>query len=77
MAFRRPRLNVKPNVQATRPVSTSARSQENTVESTSTQSQEDHVTQQNETITIPTIVIGKNIRTNFSVLIISNRWILF
>lgn len=69
MAFRRPRVNVKPNVQATRPVSGGVRSQESTtVESTSTQSsQEEHVTQQDEIPTIPTVVIGKNISMTFSI----------
>jgi len=46
MVFRRPRVNVKPNVQATRPVNTIARSQETSTESISTQSQEEQSTQQ-------------------------------
>lgn len=46
MAFRRPRVNVKPNVQATRPVNNAVRSQETPVESISTQPQEEQSTPQ-------------------------------
>ncbi|CAF2956102.1 unnamed protein product [Rotaria sp. Silwood2] len=49
MVFRRPRVNVKPNVQATRPVSTIVRPSETSVESISTQSQEEQFTQQIDT----------------------------
>ncbi len=56
MVFRRPRVNVKPNVQATRPVNTIARSQETSTESISTQSQEEQSTQQIDLpIAIPSI----------------------
>jgi hypothetical protein len=62
MAFRRPRVNVKPNVQATRPVSSSSiRSQETTVESELTQPQEEQSTQQIEVTVVPPTptIIGK------------------
>jgi hypothetical protein len=65
MAFRRPRINVKPNVQATRPVSSSTRSQETTVESILTQSQEEQSTQQIEITVTPPIIKGKNRLTRF------------
>lgn len=60
MAFRRPRINVKPNVQATRPVSNTVRSQDTSVESTSAQSQEEEQsTQQTELPVPPQNIIGK------------------
>ncbi len=76
MAFRRPRVNVKPNVQATRPVSSSSsiRSQDTTVESVLIQSQEEQSTQQIEITVIPSIIKGKNILSNYSN---RNKFILF
>ena len=59
MVFRRPRINVKPNVQATRPVNNTIRSQETSVEVISTQSQEEQFTQQIDLpIPPPTIIKG-------------------
>ena len=58
MVFRRPRVNVKPNVQATRPVSTVARPLEPSVEPTSTQSQEEESTQQIDLPVEPPVIKG-------------------
>ena len=57
MAFRRPRVNVKPNVQASRPVGSNVRSTETLVDSVSTQSaKEQNSTQQIDlSITSPTV----------------------
>ncbi|CAF4376129.1 unnamed protein product, partial [Adineta steineri] len=43
MVFRRPRVNVKPNVQATRPVSNTLQSQETSNESVPVESQEQQI----------------------------------
>jgi hypothetical protein len=59
MVFRRPRVNVKPNVQATRPVSNIVRSPDAPAESIST-SQEEQI----DLPIVPTIIEGTN-RQNF------------
>ncbi|CAF4699578.1 unnamed protein product [Rotaria sp. Silwood1] len=56
MVFRRPRVNVKPNVQATRPVSTIVRPSETSVESISTPSQEEQSTQQIDPPIAPAVI---------------------
>ncbi len=66
MVFRRPRVNVKPNVQATRPVNTIARSQETSTESISTQSQEEQSTQQIDLPIAIQIIKGINRSMGFS-----------
>ncbi len=65
MAFRRPRINVKPNVQATRPVGNIVRSQDTSVESVPTQSQEEQSIQQIDLPVAPSIINGKEILTRF------------
>ncbi len=60
MVFRRPRVNVKPNVQATRPVGSVVRSQDMPVEPISTQSQEEQSTQQIEIPVASPIIKGKD-----------------
>lgn len=54
MAFRRPRVNVKPNVQASRPVSNTVRSQETPI-----MSQEEPLSQQIEITVQPPDDSGK------------------
>jgi hypothetical protein len=58
MAFRRSRVNVKPNVQATRPVGSIARSQDTIVDSIPTQSQEEQSTQEIEVAVASPIIKG-------------------
>lgn len=64
MAFRRPRVNVKPNVQATRPSNSNTRPQDTSNEINSSQPQEEQPIQQTEQSVLPpppppTIIIGK------------------
>ncbi|CAF2009966.1 unnamed protein product [Rotaria magnacalcarata] len=56
MVFRRPRVNVKPNVQATRPVSSIARSTDASGESISAQSQEEQSSQQIDPPAAPPVI---------------------
>jgi hypothetical protein len=74
MAFRRPRVNVKPNVQATRPVGNSVRSQDTSIESISTQSQEEQSTQQIDLPVTPPIVTGKYRPTRFYCILINKSY---
>jgi hypothetical protein len=65
MSFRRSRVNVKPNVQATRPVGSIARSQDTIVDSIPTQSQEEQSTQEIEVAVASPIIKGRKRRTRF------------
>lgn len=68
MVFRRPRVNVKPNVQATRPVSSIVRPTDASEESISTQSQEEQSSQQIDPPTAPPIIEGINSVTKFYII---------
>ncbi|CAF3576107.1 unnamed protein product [Rotaria sordida] len=61
MTFRRPRINVKPNVQATRPVGTIVRPPETSIESISIESQEEQSTQQIDPPVVASEVIQESI----------------
>ncbi|CAM4861524.1 unnamed protein product [Rotaria socialis] len=58
MVFRRPRVNVKPNVQATRPVSSIVRSNDVSEEAISTQSQKEQSSQQIDPPAAPAVIEG-------------------
>ena len=63
MAFRRPRVNVKPNVPAVRPASSIARPQDTSAAPASapasTPTQEDQIVEQIETVSTPSTIKGK------------------
>jgi hypothetical protein len=73
MVFRRPRVSVRPNVQTARPVGSIVQSQETSIESISTQPQEEQSTQQIELpVPPPPIIQGIYKSTKFYFIITKN-----